>query len=436
MTQREQWLGDADLGPSSVWLAVALAVLLGALCAALDGAVRALGEARIRAARDDVGPRAVAATRYMRDPRRAHTRLLSARVACLAFASALSAYLGGQMGGLLGGAVVTGLVAMAYGLVAEAATRFASRRATAMALPLLARFHIIELVFAPFAMPLVWIGGLVDRAFPPRPEDDPERVTEADVENLIEQGEEVGSITQDHAAMLRAVLDFHDMVAREIMVPRTQMVAIDVTTPIDRVMELIIESGHSRYPVYRERADRVMGVLYAKDLFRSVRERGRDVRLGEIVRKDVFFVAETHKIGALLKEMQARHVHLAIVTDEFGGTAGIITLEDILEEIVGDIQDEHDREQPEVRSLGEGRYEADASVSLHHLEEVVGVSLGSEQADSDSLGGLLVEATGRVPAPGERIEIGGLSFTVLDSDARRVRRVEIARPGPTHDAAE
>jgi len=429
-------LGDTDQGPSSLWFAVAFAVVLGGLCAALDGALRALGEARIRAAREDVGPRAVAAKRYMDDPRKLHTRLLAARVACLACASGLSAYLGGQIAGLMGGVALTVVVSMLYGLVAEAAVRFASRRATGIALPLLARLRVFELAFAPMAAPLVWVGDFVDRHFPPRPEDDPERVTEEDVENLIEQGEEVGSITQDHAAMLRAVLDFHDMVAREIMVPRTQMVAIDITTPIDRVIELIIESGHSRYPVYRERADRVMGVLYAKDLFRAVRERGRDIRLGEIVRKDVFFVAETHKIGALLKEMQARHTHLAIVTDEFGGTAGIITLEDILEEIVGDIQDEHDREEPEVRSLGAGRYEADASVSLHHLEEVVGVSLKREDAESDSLGGLLVEATGRVPAPGERIEIGGLSFTVLDSDARRVQRVEIARPGPAHDAAE
>jgi CBS domain containing-hemolysin-like protein len=419
-----------------IWFAVAACVLVGGLSAAIDGALRALGEARIRAARDDVGARAQAASRYMSDPRRLHTRLLAGRVVCLACAAALSTYMGAQRAGVLGGVIATALVTMAYGLVAESATRYASRRATGIALPLLARFRLLELLFAPVALPLVWVGGLIDRLFPPRPEDDPERVTEADVENLIEQGEEVGSITQDHAEMLRAVLDFHDMVAREIMVPRTQMVAIDVTTSIDEVIDLIIDSGHSRYPVYRERVDNAFGVLYAKDLFRAVRDRGRDVKLGEIVRKDVFYVAETHKVGALLKEMQVRHVHLAVVTDEFGGTAGIITLEDILEEIVGDIQDEHDREEPEVRSLGSGRFEADASVSLHHLEEVVGVSLERADAESDSLGGLLVEAAGRVPAKGECIELSGLSFTVLDSDARHIQRVEIARAGSAHDAAQ
>jgi putative hemolysin len=428
-------LGDSPQAPSSLWLIVAICVLFGGLCAALDGALRALGDARVRAAKEDQGPRARAAARFHENPRLVHTRLLAARITLLTCAAALAAFLGGSWQGIGGGAMATGLVSLCYGLIAEAATRFASRRATGLALPLLAYTRPFELVFAPLAAPLVWIGGLIDRVFPPKPEDDPGRVTEADVEQLIEQGEETGSITQDHAAMLRAVLDFHDMTAREIMVPRTQMVAIEVSTPIDRVFELIIESGHSRYPVYRDRADQVVGVLYAKDLFRTYRNRGSDLRLSDLVRKDVFFVAERHKIGALLKEMQSRRVHLAVVTDEFGGTAGVITLEDILEEIVGDIQDEHDREEPEVRSTGAGRYEAEGSVSLHHLEEVVGVVLKPDDSSSDSLGGLLVETAGRVPAPGERIELRGLVFTVLDSDARRVERVEITRLS-ANDAAQ
>jgi putative hemolysin len=411
-------------------------MMVGGLCAALDGALRALGDVRAKAALDQEGATARAAARYLASTKRVHARLLAGRVVGLAGAAALSAYLGGELAGLLGGGLATGFVSLLYGLIAESATRFASRRAAGLALPLLARMRPLELLFAPIAAPLLAAGSLVERLFPPRPEDDPERVTEADVSHLIEQGEEGGTITQDHAAMLRAVLDFHGMSSREIMVPRTQMVAIEISTPIDKVLDLIIESGHSRYPVYRERADQVLGVLYAKDLFRAVRDHGRDFKLGEVVRKDVFFVAETHKIGALLKEMQSRRVHLAVVTDEFGGTAGIITLEDILEEIVGDIQDEHDREEPEVRELGAGRFEADASISLHHLEEVVGSVERPEDSASESLGGLLVETAGRVPAPGERIELGGLAFTVLDSDARRVQRVEISRPSRAHDAAE
>jgi putative hemolysin len=395
----------------------------------VDGALRALGEVRVRAARESAAPRAQIATRYLENQRTVHARLLAGRIVLLTMAASLSTYLGSLSFGVPGGAISAGLVALVYGTVAEAATRFATRRATGLALPLLMRLHPLELFFAPFAAPLLWVGSLVDHWFPPRPEDNPERVTEADVEQMIEQGEEVGSITQDHATMLRAVLDFQDMTSREIMVPRTQMVAFEVSTPPAKVVEIIIECGHSRYPVYRERADQVIGVLYAKDLFRVMRDKDREFKLADLVRKDVFFVAERHKVGALLKEMQARRVHLAVVTDEFGGTAGVITLEDILEEIVGDIQDEHDREEPEVRPIGAGRYEADASAPLHRVEEIVGVSLRPADSAAESLGGLLVETAGRVPAPGERIELAGLTFTVLDSDARRVERVEIARPG-------
>lgn len=411
-------------------------MIVGGLYAALEGALRSLGDARIRAARDAGGERGKVAARYLADPRLVHTRLLAGRIASLSCASALGALLGGRWEGPVGGSLTTLAVAFTYGLLAESAARFASRRATGVALPLLGRMRPFELLAAPLAVPLLEAGRLLERLLPPRPEDDPERVTEADVSQLIEQGEEVGSITQDHAAMLRAVLDFHDMTSREIMVPRTQMVAIEINTPIDQVIDLVIQSGHSRYPIYRDRADQVVGVLYAKDLFGALRDRGRNFTLSELVRKDVFFVAEKHKIGALLKEMQSRRVHLAVVTDEFGGTAGVITLEDILEEIVGDIQDEHDREEPEVRAVGGGRYEADASVSLHHLEEVVGVLVRPRDSGADSLGGLLVETAGRVPAPGERIELGGLVFTVVDSDARHVERVEIARYKPAHDAAE
>jgi len=411
-------------------------VIVGGLYAALEGALRSLGDARIRAARDAGGERGRVAARYLENPRLVHSRLLAGRVVSLSCASALAALLGGRWNGAVGASLLTLAVAFAYGILAESATRFASRRASGIAIPLLGRMRVFELLFAPLALPLMAAGSFIERLLPPRPEDDPERITEADVSQLIEQGEEVGSITQDHAAMLRAVLDFHGMTSREIMVPRTQMVAIEINTPLEQVIDLVIRSGHSRYPIYRERADQVVGVLYAKDLFSMLRDRGRPSTLGEIVRKDVFFVAETHKIGALLKEMQSRRVHLAVVTDEFGGTAGVITLEDILEEIVGDIQDEHDREEPEVRAVGGGRYEADASVSLHHLEEVVGVNVKPRDSGADSLGGLLVEMAGRVPAPGERIELSGLVFTVVDSDARHVERVEIARYKPAHDAAE
>lgn len=396
------------------------------LFAALDAALAALGETRIRALRDGASERDLKAVeRYLAHPSVVHARLLTGRVVSVTCAAGLTVSWFSQAGGTNTGLAGAAVVALVYGVLAEAASTFTRRHASGVSVTLLRRMRPLEWLVSPLALPLAFVGTLVERAFPPRPEEDPERVTEADVEHLVEQGEEVGTITEDRAAMLRGVLDLRDTTAREIMVPRTQMQAIDLDTPIEDALSLIIETGHSRYPVYRDQADQMHGVLYAKDLFPAVRDRGMKLNLADIVRTDVFFCAPAHPIGSLLREMQSRRVHLAVVTDEFGGTAGIITLEDILEEIVGDIRDEHDYAEPPVRQLGEGRFVADASVSLHDLEDVVGVSLRDEECDYESLGGLLVDIAGRVPAAGERLKVSGLHFVVTESDARHVRRVEI-----------
>jgi CBS domain containing-hemolysin-like protein len=160
-------------------------------------------------------------------------------------------------------------VALIYALAVSITSTLVVRRAGRLALPLLRILQPLELLMAPIAAPLISMNALINRLYPPRPEDDPERVTEIDVEQMIDQGEEHGSLTEEHADMLRSVMEFTDTVAREVMVPRTRMVAIEIDTPLSEVARLIVEKGHSRYPVYRERIDQIEGLLYAKDLFRS-----------------------------------------------------------------------------------------------------------------------------------------------------------------------
>jgi CBS domain containing-hemolysin-like protein len=217
-----------------------------------------------------------------------------------------------------------------------------------------------------------------------------------------------------------------DTVAREVMVPRTRMVAIDVATPIDEVVKRVVEEGHSRYPLYRERVDRIEGILHAKDLFRAIRTKSSPIDLSTLVRKPALFVAESQKIGHVLREMQSKRQHLAIVVDEFGGTAGVVTLEDILEEIVGEIQDEHDAEESLVTEVSPGTYLADARISIHELGQVLDTDLANDQ-EVDSLGGLVVGLAGKVPEPGEQLEVEGLDLIVREADEKRVTRVEIRR---------
>ncbi len=287
----------------------------------------------------------------------------------------------------------------------------------------------VDLLLTPLATPLSWLEQMIRKVVPSIQPQDPGRLAELAVEHVIEQGEETGTIAEDHAQMLRSVLEFKNTVAREIMVSRTQVVAFEIETSIDEVLASIVESGHSRYPVYRGQIDQVEGILYAKDLFRLLgsSSNAKDVLLADVLRKPVFFAAESQKIGVLLREMQRRRSHLAVVVDEFGGAAGIVTLEDIVEEIVGEIQDEHDEEAPLVYERAPGHYFVDASISVYDLEEQLGERVCEDKGDFDSLGGMLVHLLGQVPALGETLVAGPYRFVILDADERRVRRVEMLR---------
>jgi CBS domain containing-hemolysin-like protein len=332
---------------------------------------------------------------------------------------------------------ILALAALAYAAFTGVATTFTARRAGRLAVPLLRYARPLLMLVWPFAWPMYSATRLIDRLFPPRPEEDPQNVTEIDVEQMIEQGAEQGSIPAQNAELLRSVLEFGDTVVREVMVPRTSMIAIEINTPLDEVVQLIIAQGHSRYPVYRERIDQVEGTLYAKDLFRLIRDshepRGQ---LSELIRRPVFFTAQSQKISVLLRQMQARRTHLAVVVDEFGGTSGMVTLEDIMEEIVGEIRDEHDTDEAPVRQIGPDRYLANADVSLYDLAEITGLSLPEEARSYESLGGMLVDLAGRVPKSGESVEVWGHEMIVRAADERRVSRVELVKRKQLPPAAE
>ena len=402
---------------------------LGALLAAVSAGIHTLGEAGLQALSEEGNRYANVAGRMLRELTAVQARLLVGRVLCVALAAAFVAYSLLQAYGAGTALVGVLLIALAYAVVATIASAVVQRRSGHATLRVWKWLRPVELLLAPIAAPLTWIGELVARVVPEVHPEDPSRVAELTVEHVIEQGEEEGSIAEEHAQMLRSVLEFKNTVAREIMVPRTQVVALEAETSIDDVLASIMESGHSRYPVYRSHIDHVEGVLYAKDLFQVLRNTtdASSISLESVVRKPVFFAAESQKIGVLLREMQRRRSHLAVVVDEFGGSAGIVTLEDIVEEIVGEIQDEHDEEAPLVYERAPGHYFVDASISIYDLEEHLGESVCEGKGDYDSLGGLLVQLAGQVPVIGETLRTGRFRVVVLDADERHVRRVEMLK---------
>lgn len=404
--------------------------LAGVLFAAVEAGLAALGEDRLRAIAESDDSESRTAARLLTQGGPMRIRLLAGRIVCLAAAAGLTAYMfrDAESGWipLLAAMGIGGI----FGLLVAGVTAMVRQRAGRWTLRAVRFLRPFEIITIPFALPLHIVGRFIEREVPEaRPAGDAERAAELGIERLIEEGRTEGSLAPQHAELLQSVLEFKNTVAREVMVPRTKMVAIELSKPIPDVLSLIVDKGHSRYPVYRDKVDQVVGVLYAKDLFSFLRdgEKVENIRLADLIRRRVFFAAETQKIGTLLREMQARRLHLAVVVDEHGGTAGIVTLEDVLEEIVGEIRDEYDNETSQLLQLESGRYIVDAGMSVYDLEEQLGVSLSETGGDYDSLGGMLVDLAGHVPEVGESLTVGDYQITVQESDVRHVRRVEIRR---------
>ena len=225
-----------------------------------------------------------------------------------------------------------------------------------------------------------------------------------------------------------SAVEFTETQVKEVMVPRTDIYGLELGTPLDQAVEASIEKGHSRIPVYADNMDRIKGLLYTKDLLRYINVEYNETlpSLESIMRTNLIFAPETQKISDLLTEMRKGGQHMAVVVDEFGGTAGLITLEDIIEELVGEIRDEYDPDEAMLLVLDDDTWVVDARMTIHDLRDAIGISL-PDTGDYESVGGFVIAVHGSIPTKGTVIETAGFRFTVLASDARRVKKVEMKR---------
>lgn len=250
------------------------------------------------------------------------------------------------------------------------------------------------------------------------------KVTEEEIHELMDAGEEEGIINEEENAMIRSIFALRDTVVREVMVPRTDMACIPIDAPVREALNTIIECGHSRIPVYDGTIDNVVGLLYAKDLLKYWGTEEAQVSLRAITRLPIF-IPETKNLEEMLQEFRRKRVHLAIVVDEYGGTAGLLTIEDLLEQIVGDIQDEYDREEEWLIEGADGSIEVDARLPIEDLEQHFSIEV--EREKFDTAGGLVFHLTGSIPAKGQVVLTEDLMITVLEADERRVIRLRIER---------
>jgi CBS domain containing-hemolysin-like protein len=404
-------------------IGIALCLVLLAFTSAVDAALTAISRHRLSALQEEGSPRATVVARLLADPYRFKAAILVLNAATIITATAFTLRLsdslavGWRVGALA--LLLLLIVVFSEALPKALAIGNPSRAAYLLAGPmsLLARLlwpliALISLITSPL------IRLLSGQSLPQFP-----LVTEEELRLLVNVGEEEGLIEPDEREMIEGIFSFGDTVVREVMVPRVDIVALAETASLQEALEIVIAHGHSRIPVYRETIDQIVGILYAKDLLPGLRAGQSSLSLIGLLRPP-HFVPETMKVDALLKDLQARKVHLAIVVDEYGGTAGLATIEDLLEEIVGEIQDEYDVEEPSVQFVGEGELLADARVLLHDLNDLTGLHLDSEE--SDRLGGLVFERLGRVPKVGDQVHLDdGVTITVLSIEGLRPRQLRL-----------
>lgn len=279
----------------------------------------------------------------------------------------------------------------------------------------------VAAIFTPLVLPIIkGVTKMLPVLEPPTSQEMAEELME-----WVNAAQEQGEIESEHGRLIHSIFELSDTLAREIMVPRVDIVALDQDMTLNEAAQVFIASGHSRLPMYAETIDQIRGIIYAKDLLKLWVEGREDVPLSRLARL-AYFIPEAKRIDELLNEMQQRRVHLAIVVDEYGGVAGLVTLEDIIEEILGEIQDEYDQaEEMPYQKIGEGEFLFQGKIDLGDFNEMMHTDFPKEEADT--LGGFILQQLGRLPTAGEKLCVNGIELIVEQVSGRRIRKVRARR---------
>ena len=315
--------------------------------------------------------------------------------------------------------------------------RIALQKAEAFSMMTVMPIHYVSIFLSPFIKLLSVSTKLVLKLLGMKTEDQEEAVTEEEIKALLKMGNESGTFDDEEREMIDSVFAFDDRTAREIMVPRREVVTIDIEEPFEELIDEILETRHNRIPVYEESIDNIIGVLHVKDVMIELRKSGLDkINIREMLHKP-YFVPETKEADELFRTMQAERHHMAILVDEYGGFSGIVTIEDLVEEIMGDINEEYEEVTPEIQAVSETEYILDGGILIEDLNEELGLKLETE--NYDTLSGYLIEQLGHIPAKEDRdvIREENLVFTVMEVKDNRIIRVELQiEPQPEKEEVE
>ncbi len=408
---------DRDSSLGVVVFAAALVLLV--IAAAAEASVASVSRPRLRTLANKGEGRAALLLRYV--DRRASTlgALAVVRNLAVVVATALGIFIATRERGHTWGVLAAGAAAsLAAVAVLDALPRLVvARGAERWGIRLSPFIRLFGATFGPIAAAINrGLASVVQ--INEEPEDETDEIL-----RLAEIDTDGDPIEPEEREMIRSIIEMEDTTVREIMAPRIDIAALDETDTLDDAVKLIVDRGFSRIPLYGETIDHITGIIYAKDLLRCLAE-GRRPSLNDIARPP-YFIPESKRVDELLGELRQSKVHIAIVVDEYGGTAGLVTIEDLLEEIVGEIQDEYDREEAPIERLNDREAILDARVGMYALSELFGFEPEQEEQDYDSVGGFVYHHLGKVPVAGDEVRVDGLTLRVLSVLGRRIKKIRV-----------
>ena len=422
------------MGPSDAIQLVGLVILLAlsAFFSSAETALTTVNRLRVRALVDDGDARAITLSKVIDDPGKLLSAILIGNNIVNISASSIATLLATDFFGSAGAGIATGAMTLLVLIFGEITPKtMASLKAEKIALSYAKTIYAIMIIFTPLIFILDLLSGGILRAFGIDPDTRDDSVTEEDLRTIVEAGHEDGVLEPEEHKMINNVFDFGDHQAKDIMVPRIDMCFLSIDATYEEFMELYKEEKFTRIPVYEEVRDNVIGILNVKDLI-LFNPREQEFHVKDFLRK-AYYTYEFKNTSELMVEMRKNSISIAIVLDEYGATAGLVTLEDLIEEIVGDIRDEFDEaEAEEVQKLGELEYLVEGSCKLDDLNDMIG--LGIESEDYDSIGGIVIEALQHLPEEGEEVTTeNGIRLIVEKIDKNRIEKVHIYLPEQEKD---
>ena len=415
---------------SSSWIELGILVaclVLAAFASAAETAFTAIGRVAARSLQDRNTPESRAVAALRRNPSVfLSTILIINSVALIVASSSATLLFVGNIPSPWGEIAATAGLSVIVLVFSELTPKnIAVRRPVPVALALSRPVSLAATILKPLIIVLGGIVSAIMRVLGQGAYNSPTPViTEEELRQIVTVSEAEGVLEEEEHDMIRGVFEFGETTVGEVKVPRVDMVACTVDTPLMEALDVILQQGHSRLPVYEDNVDNILGILYDKDLLKYVRENQLDVSLRDVVRP-ALYVPESKRVDELFRELQQKKVHIAIVMDEYGGTDGLVTLEDLLEEIVGEIQDETDQEKPLIEQLDENTYAVSAMIDMEQLNEELEVSLPIN--DVETLGGFVYEQLGHVPAIGAEIDTDCVHIEVTQVEGRRIRTLKVSR---------